>query len=239
MAPPGTTQLTQALSQPVLPASDTQGETLTVKSSDPSQASAPSQFYPIFITNQTGTPPALSCPSCALQPGGGGASSGAQYSEYISCCNMTPITCGTQSVQPITGNMVGPTGNGVDCLIHQQGSSGQDMYDPSTGVITGGWNNPYPGQANQPISTSDSIVTVPLYDGHTLCPGGSCPSQDSITVLGYLQLFIEGESHGNVSAYVMSVIGCPSSGTTSNGSTGPTPLGGSGSTAVVVRLIHE
>ena len=245
MAPPGTTQLTPALSEPVLPQSDTQGELLTVKSSDPSLASAPSQFYPVFLPNNPGTAP--SCPSCALQPGGGGPQAGSLYSENISCCNQTPITCGSQTLQPITGNMVGPTANGIDCLIHQQGGSGQDIFSttPNTSAgtpwtITGGQDNPY-NLAGQTITSSDSMVTVPLYDGHTLCPGGSCPSQVDTTVLGYLQLFIQGEQHGNVSAYVMSVVGCPSSGSTTSGSGGPStgPVAASGGTPIAVRLIHE
>lgn len=236
MAPPGTTTLTQDLSKPVLDESVTQGEMLTVKSSDPSLASAPSQFYPVYLPIDSTT---RSCPSCALTPGGGGAASGAQYSENIACCNLTPIACGTQQIQPITGNMVGPTGNGIDCLIHQQGNSGQDTMDPSTLVITGGWNNPYK-LANVPnITSSDSIVTVPLYDGHTLCPGNSCPSQVSITVLGYLQLFIIGETNGTVRAYVMNVIGCPDSASSSSNGGGTTPISGSGGSPIAVRLISD
>lgn len=245
LTPPDTVPpIPPADAQPVLPLSDTQGELLTVKSSDPSLASAPSQFYPVYLPSTSNT--AMSCPSCALQPGGGGPSSGAQYSENISCCNMSPIACGTQYVQPITGNMVGPTANGVDCLIHEQGSTGQDTFsmtpDATAGTpwtMIGGANNPY-GLAGKDITTSDSIVTVPLYDGDTLCPGGSCPSQVQTTIVGYLQLFVKGEQHGNVSAYVMNVIGC-TGGTSANGGGGGAggPVAASGGTPIAVRLIHE
>jgi len=218
--------------KPVLPESQTRGELLTLKSSDPSAAIAPSQFYPVYL------PPgsvASACPSCAITPGGGGASSGALYRQNIECCNTTAITCGPQTIQPITGNMVGPTAQGVDCLIHEQGGSGQDTLDTTTFDITAGSNNPY--GLSGPISTSDSVITVPLYDGTKLCPGNSCPSQVNTVIVGFLQLFVVDESGGNVHARVMNVIGCPGSGT--GGGSSSTPVGGGGASPVPIRLIHE
>ncbi|HXH51364.1 MAG TPA: pilus assembly protein TadG-related protein [Terriglobia bacterium] len=214
-----------------------QGETITIKSSDPSQASGPSKFYPVYL------PPgqvASACPSCANGGGGGGPSSGSLYRQNIECCNTTQISCGSQVIQPITGNMVGPTGQGVDCLIHQQGSSGQDTIAvPGSGgdlwTITAGSANPY-GQSG-PIDTSDSVVTVPLYDGTPLCPGNSCASQITVTVVGYLQLFLNNETSGNVNTTVMNVIPCPSAGGGGNG--GPPVVAGGGSSPVPVRLIHQ
>ena len=215
-----------------------QGEPIQIKSSDPSQASGPSQFYPVYL------PPgstASACPSCAITPGGSGPSSGALYRQNIECCNTTQINCGSQTIQPITGNMVGPTAQGVDCLIHQQGSSGQDTMTVNSGsggdlwTINAGSNNPY--GLSGPIATSDSIVTLPLYDGTTLCPGNSCPSQATITVVGYLQLFINDESSGNVHATVMNVIPCPAAGGSPGSSS--TPISGGGASPVPVRLIHE
>ena len=229
---PAPSTFNTADAQPVLPVSDTRGELLTLKSSDPTTAPAPSQFYPVYL------PPgsvASACPSCAVAPGGGGPSSGALYRQNIECCNTTAITCGQQTIQPITGNMVGPTAQGVDCLIHEQGGSGQDTMDTTTFDITAGSNNPY--GLSGPISTSDSIVTVPLYDGTQLCPGNSCPSQVTTTVVGFLQMFIVDESGGNVHARVMNVIGCPGSGT--GGGSGTTPVGGGTASPVPVRLIHE
>jgi Flp pilus assembly protein TadG len=219
--------------QPVLPASQTRGKLLTIKSSNPALASGPSQFYPVYL------PPgsvASQCPSCASGGGGSGPSSGALYRQNIECCNTTAITCGPQAIQPITGNMVGPTAQGVDCLIHEQGGTGQDTMNTSTFEILAGSANPY--GLSGPISTSDSVVTVPLYDGTPLCPGGSCPSQVNTVIVGFLQLFIEDESGGNVHARVMNVVGCPASGS-NNGSGGTTPIGGGTGSPIPVRLIHE
>jgi Flp pilus assembly protein TadG len=221
--------------------SGVQGEPIQVKSSDPSKASGPSQFYPVFLpAGQV----ASACPSCATGGGGGGSgpSSGAFYRQNIECCNTTQINCGSQTIQPITGNMVGPTGQGVDCLIHQKGSSGQDIMQVNSGTggdlwtITAGSANPY--GLSGPISTSDSVVTLPLYDGTTLCPGNSCPSQVNITVVGYLQLFLNGETNGNVNATVMNVIPCPASGG-SPGNGNPPVIASGGSSPVPIRLIHE
>ncbi|HET9180331.1 MAG TPA: Tad domain-containing protein [Terriglobia bacterium] len=215
-----------------------QGEPITVKSSDPSQAAGPSKFYPVYLPAGS---VASACPSCANGGGGAGANNAALYRQNIECCNTTQINCGSQTVQPITGNMVGPTGQGVDCLIHQQGSSGQDTMAVNSGsggglwTITAGSNNPY--GLSGPISTSDSIVTVPLYDGTPLCPGGSC-SQTNIFVVGYLQLFLNNETSGTVHATVMNVIPCPAAGG-SPGSGGTPVVASGGSSPVPIRLIHE
>jgi Putative Flp pilus-assembly TadE/G-like len=223
--------------KPALSEDQTRGELMTLKSSDPSQASAPSQFYPVYL------PPgsvASSCPSCANGGGGSGPNSGSLYRQNIECCNTSAITCGPQTIQPITGNMVGPTGQGVDCLIHQNGSSGQDIMTVNSSgggdlwTITAGSANPYGLSGN--ISTSDSIVTVPLYDGTTLCPGKSCPSQVTTVVVGFLQVFLVGETNGNVQARIMNIVGCPDS---SSPSGGTTPVGGGGASPIPVRLIHE
>lgn len=105
--------------------------------------------------------------------------------------------------------------------------------DPWT--ITAGSNNPY--GLSGPISTSDSIVTVPLYDGTPLCPGNSC-SQTNIFVVGYLQLFLKDETSGTVHATVMNVIPCPAGGG-SPGSGGTPVVASGGSSPVPIRLIHE
>ncbi|HEX5411024.1 MAG TPA: Tad domain-containing protein [Terriglobia bacterium] len=216
-----------------------QGEPITVKSSDPSQASGPSKFYPVYLPAGS---VASACPSCANGGAGSGASNAALYRQNIECCNTTQISCGSQVIQPITGDMVGPTGQGVDCLIHETNGSGQDTMTVNSGsggdlwTITAGSANPY--GLSGPIATSDSIVTLPLYDGTTLCPGGSCPSQTTVTVVGYLQLFINNETGGTVNGTVMNVIPCPGSGGSS--ASGGTPaIASGGSSPVPIRLIHE
>ena len=100
-----------------------QGEQIIIKPGDPSGGVAgPSKFWPVFLPAGS---VATDCPSCASTTSSGsgsGSASGALYRQNIECCNHNTIVCGKNIVQPITGNMVGPTEQGVDCLIHQGGT---------------------------------------------------------------------------------------------------------------------
>ena len=216
-----------------------QGQLVSVKPGDPSSAAAPSKFYPIYLP--PGSTPA-SCPACSNPPGGGGPSSGALYSANIECCNTNTIVCGSHIAQPITGNMVGPTAQGVRCLIHQDpGSGGQDVFDPTNWSITAGSNNPYFLPLTPNIDSSDSIVTVPLYNGQTLCPGASCPSTINVDVVGFLQVFIKGERNpqGTVDVHIMNVIPCGAgSSGGGGGSGGGGAISGGGAGPIPVRLIR-
>jgi hypothetical protein len=226
------------------------GQLLTLKYGQPQEAPAPSQFYAIQIP--PGTDPAV-CPACAQDPGGSEGPGAAIYRHNISCCNTNRLYCGqTVAINLETGNMVGPTGQGVRCLIHQGNgnSGGQDILDPTVSpfTITGGSNNPIPGLQGQIITSSDSIVTVPLYDGHELCPGGSCGT--SVTIVGFMQMFVRRVTNpqNTVEAYILNVSGCGAGGggTMSCGTGGSGGGGGgggggpvgSGYTPFPVRLIR-
>ncbi len=221
-----------------------QGEQIIIKPGDPSGGvAAPSKFWPVFLPAGS---VATDCPSCASGSGGGGTASGALYRQNIECCNHNTIVCGTNTIQPITGNMVGPTEQGVNCLIHQSGTksnpTGMDTFDPTSWTITAGSGNPY--GLTGPITTSDSIVTIPVYDGSDLCPGNSCPSSVTVTIIGFIQLFVEyedGSNNGNVYAYVMNVSSCANGvGSGSGGGTGGTggTISTGGSSPIPVRLIQ-
>ncbi len=220
------------------------GERIQIKPGSPSQATAPSQFWPVFLP-ATGT---FVCPSCASKDqANGGADSGALYRENIECCSTTQVTCGAATVNPISGNMVGPTGQGVQCLIHEANNgTGQDYIslDSSLSVpfiMYAGSANPYGFSTGTQITTSDSLVTLPIYDGTPLCPGNSCPASVQVNVRGFLQLFIQevDNQQSSVWAYVLNVSGCGG---------GTTQTGGGGNGGVVpvftgapipVRLIHN
>lgn len=223
------------------------GQTITLKPGSPSSASGPSEFYPVYV--QPASNSVSSCPSCASNQVSSGSNSGDLYRQNIECCMTQPLVCGSMTIESINGNMVGPTSQGVECLIHEGtgNTGGQDTYDPSTGVITAGSSNPY--GLTGAISTSDSIVTVPIYDGQVLCPGGStssngtCNTSLSVQVEGFMQLFIKdvGAPQGTVTAYVMALVSCSGgvSGSGDNGGGGsPQPVIGSSSVAIPVRLIQ-
>ena len=208
------------------------GQPVTLKPGRPSDAAAPSQFYAISLSGSS-TP---MCPSCA--GGGGGGASG--YRQNIECCNTDLLQCGGNSTIDVTldtGNMKGPTRQGVQCLIHQNnGGSGQDILDTSSDPFRfqAGSNNPLVPAAissGSYVSSSDSVVTAPIYDGHTLCPGKSC--SPTIQVIGFLQVFInQVNSDGSVEATILNVVGCQ------GGTGGPGPINGGGVSPIPVRLVQ-
>jgi Flp pilus assembly protein TadG len=238
------------------------GEFLTIKPGNPQQATAPSKYYPIFLPASQSAAPSV-CPACASQPGGGGPSSGALYRANIECCNVSPVVCTQQTVQPITGNMVGPTAQGVDCLIHEQNGTGMDILNTSTHPfqIEAGSDNPLVTSSvipvNSLLSTSDSVVTLPLYDGVQLCPGNSCPNTVTVNTEGFMQMFVKDETNpqGTVEAYVLNITACPpGAGSTGGGGTGSGSgavsvtgggsggsgsISGGGASPIPVRLIHN
>ena len=230
------------------------GEQLLLKPGSPGEAPAPSQFYPMQIP--PGEEPAI-CPPCAQNTGSTGPGA-ALYEKNISCCNTNQLVCGQNiTLDRQTGNMVGPTAQGVSCLIHQQNNNcagsasgcGQDYLENTTTYplpIIGGTNNPNPPLVGQRISSSDNIVTIPLYDGHNLCPGGA-DTCGTATIVGFLQVFVEkvGPPQGTVTGYVMNVAGCGGGASGGGGGSGG-GSGGSGSGALTgpggslfpVRLIR-
>jgi hypothetical protein len=134
--------------------------------------------------------------------------------------------------------MQGPTRQGVECLIHANGTGpnqGQDTitYNSTNGfTMTAGSNNPNPNLAGKNITSSDSLVTIPLYDGSPPCPGKSCGA--SVAIVGFLQVFVEQvDNQGNVLATVMGISGC-----SGGGSGNPSPISTGGTSPIPVRLIQ-
>jgi hypothetical protein len=218
------------------------GTLLTIKPGSPGQAITSSQFFPVILP--PGTAPA-ECPTCSSGGGSGGA---ALYRQNIECCNTRTISCGSITLQPETGNVVGPTRQGVDCLIHESNNgTGQDILNTNTSpfTFTGGSNNPNPALRGQPVTSSDSIVTAPIYDGAQLCPGKSCPASVTANIVGFMQLFIKDETNpqGTVDAYILNISTCGGgsgggSGGGGSGGGGGTVVTGGGLLPVPVRLVH-
>jgi hypothetical protein len=232
------------------------GDTITLKPGLPGDSAAPGQFYPIQIP--PGDQPAF-CPDCASTPGGSEGPGGALYRYNISCCSTYQFVCGqTAEVDEQTGNMVGPTNQGVQCLIHQSNRNcngpasgcGQDwIADPVNAPFTwtGGSSNPNPALQGQTITSTDSIVTIPLYDGAPLSPGESGVSP-TVTIIGFMQLFIQqvGNPQSTVTAHIINIAGCGSGGGgpgtggggDGSGSGGGGPVTGPGSSPFPIRLIR-
>jgi hypothetical protein len=130
----------------------------------------------------------------------------------------------------------GDTKNGVQCLIGQGDlsatqPSGQDTLSPYSAPsafpfqILAGTNTPIAGLSGNPITSSNSIVSIPIYDQTTALGGGRTP----ITFVGFLQVFINAvDQYGNINVTVLNVAGC---GSDADGSPAL------GSSPVPVRLI--
>jgi Flp pilus assembly protein TadG len=236
------------------------GELLTVKPGTPGDAETPSKFWPVFLP----TNGSFVCPACASNDQAtSGTNSAALYRENIECCSQQTISCGNNTlVTPINGDKVGATGAGVECLINETNQgTGQDCISidsnastvcPYSGVtysqstpftIWAGTDNTYNVAPGTVIQNSNSIVTIPIYDGQALCPGGSsaatCAPQD-VDVVGWLQLFVQRVSKSDqetVYAFVMNISGCGDSGSNESGSGSVIPVH-TGS-PIPVRLIHN
>ena len=178
---------------------------------------APSQWYLIGFTGNS---------SAALR-------------NFISQCAPAVISCG-DTLNTANGTKVGPVDQGINALIHANGdglNQGQDSISTVVGppfLITGGTNNPNPSLAGRQFySPSDSIVSVPVYDGHGLNPGG-----DTVTVVGYMQMFIKDANHNGTSDDIEGVIinigGCAGGG----GGGGTPAVTSSGGSPIPIRLIR-
>lgn len=188
-----------------------------------------------------------------------GAQSKTAWQNNIKSCNTDAIVCGT-ILQTLNGKAVGPADQGIDGLIHATASgpnNGQDTINTSGGTLPypmyAGSNNPLVTAGLIPAGTqimqSDSLVTLPLYDGADttgatpLNPGGS-----QVKITGYLQMFIQDVIHSAtddmIDAIIIQVMSC---GANAGGNCGAGAGGGGnppggvtagGAGFIPVRLVH-
>jgi hypothetical protein len=210
----------------------------------PPTTSAPAtvEYYPVQMP--------LTANACPSSCGGGGTT----FENNIECSNPTPISCGTTVTAPAVNQLLlddtvfpdghfGPAQDGVECLIHQlTGGSGQDTLNtgpplPYPLQIQVGTDHPLSGtvlSTNDLVTTSDSLVTIPVYDQTGVSDRPT--SATGVNVIGFLQVFIVdafqggGPKAGQFDVVVVNVSGC------GNAATG-TPV--MASSAVPVRLIQQ
>jgi Flp pilus assembly protein TadG len=180
----------------------------------------------------SGTPVAI--PSC----------SGAGYQQSIAGCDQgTVYACGTSGGSQIdfTENPVNPSGVGgdtstaVQCLINNSSGAGlgagQDILVTTATPafpfqIQAGSQNPLAKvhviNSTDVISSSNSIVTVPIYDSSSPTP---LVAGQSVTIVGFLQVFINyvDGTTGNLNVTVLNVAGC-SNDATANPVFGTSPV---------------
>ena len=191
------------------------------------------QYVPALVA---GNPVAV--PSCAA----------AGYQAAIAGCDQTTVyACGTPaatqidlSENPVNPNALGgDTSTAVQCLINNSngtGLAGQDTLNttqtpPFPFQIQAGSQNPLVKAglvgSTDVITSSNSIVTIPIYDSSPTAP---LAVGQFVTIVGFLQVFINyvDSTTGNLNVTVLNVAGC------SNNATA-TPI--SGTSPVPIRLI--
>ena len=201
------------------------GKFFNIKQGDSALSTAPGQYLIANLPTGSITP---LCPSCGDSAT---AANGADlYRQNISCCNRNPIFCGVLvDFDTENGNKVGPTGQGVQCLIGQGGGEvGQDILISPTPANPNGPLRIQPGP-NNPLSSnpsityvtdSESLIIVPMFDAASPLTSG----QTQVLVVGFMQVFIHyvGNPQNTVYTTIINVTRCSSGG----GSGSPPPPSG-------------
>jgi Putative Flp pilus-assembly TadE/G-like len=184
------------------------------------------------------------CPS-TTKANCGPADGSPDYYSDVACANQHQVVCGDQLT--VSNNNVpgipASTEGAVQCLIHADATglgNGQDSFTAAglPVTITNGTNNPNTTiPASSTISTSDSVVTVPVFN-YTLpnpCNPGPCAAHNEM-VVGFLQLGIQqvegaGGTPGAIDTVVLNAVGCNTAGA-------GTAVSGGGISPIPVRLVQ-
>jgi Flp pilus assembly protein TadG len=203
-----------------------------------------------YLPGDMSSTSSVAVPSCSV---------GSAYRQAIGGCDQgTVYACGVQlanqvdvSENPSAGT--DDTRAAVTCLIHEGdatdkqpdgqdtlvGVSGDPFGSPNTNnspsqypfQVLAGKSNPWGLTNGSPVTSSPSIVSLPIYDDTN-------PSQirfngsTTITIIGFLQVFVNYvDQWGNVDVTILNVVGCGNG----NNPTSGTPV--LGSSPVPVRLI--
>jgi hypothetical protein len=199
---------------------------------------APWKFYP-GDTATTFAPPTRALPSCA-------PILTTAYQQSVGGCIQTPIACKSQVNIDTSGTITGTqTGHAVNCLAHTKNDKGDTVdtvFPPASPFeFIAGDDNPValitPGFSGKEVMTSDSLVTVPVFNS----AGSTVPPPTSVQIIGFVQLFVSpdgvhtdnnGPTRGYMNTQIINMVGC------GTGATG-TPILGNGASPVAVRLISS
>ena len=160
-------------------------------------------------------PDPVAIPGCATGSDYQGAIAGCDQSTVYACGIIGGGAQADLTFNP--GKASGDTETATQCLIHQ--GAGQDVLDTTVFPfrIQAGLGNPV--VTNVGITSSNSIVTVPIYDDTqgTANPVPFTVDQPPVTIVGFLQVFINGldTTSGNVNVTVLNVAGCSNTATAS------------------------
>lgn len=217
-------------------------------------------FYPLAVAISPPAPacPASSMPSCS-QVGSGPYFDNVACTNPFQFASTEQIGPNPPAIpidsrlgggigSPSWGQLQSRTDQGTQCLIHATAANGplgactggafeQDCFTvqaPGNPIlISPGTNNPDPTLlAAAYISRSDSVVTVPLFDGSNLCPlGPNNPCTATTNIVGFLQLGMTRDvGTGIIEAVILNASGT---------NTGSSPAVTGGAVASIpVRLVN-
>ncbi len=187
-----------------------------------------STFYPTILANPTVMGPVCSTAST-------------NYEKNLVASNPTSVACGTTAAVDTT---VVPTAAAnqteLDCRIGATApggpNMGQDTIAPAFPFrMEAGDNNPLVANGSvdslDVISTSPSVVTIPVYNAGP--SGGPYGVPLSPVIIGFVQAFVESTIGGNPTIQIMNVSGCSATAQLASPA-----VGSDGGSAVPVRLIH-
>jgi Flp pilus assembly protein TadG len=161
------------------------------------------------------TPSAIAVPpSCASN----------DYQNAITGCDgSTVYACGASGVAQadLTVNPGADTAAAVQCMIHQANQDTLDVSSYPFQIKAGAGNLIAP--SNQVITSSNSIVSLPIYDSRSNLPAGV--SKPSVAIVGFLQVFINSvDANGNMDVYILNVAGCGNDASTTRAAPGTSPV---------------
>jgi hypothetical protein len=177
------------------------------------------------------------CPGCST--------GSTQFEQDIACCNTTALACQGSTI--VTADLSGTATpamltSGLQCMIHKSPGLGMDSLDPNGFPLAAGPfrfvagpNNPLVTGPNpvvrtsQLVSTSDSLITLLIYDGNSIVGGGA------VNILGFMQVFVNDEGVGGAGTFDATVLNISGCGNTVR----PTTVTGGGASPIAVRLIHN
>ena len=166
-------------------------------------------------------------------------SNASNFEQAIGGCDQSTIyQCGVRSAVATPpnrldltfnpGTATGRTSTAMQCLTNS--AAGADTLDTTVYPyrINPGAGNPLGIASTNSITSSNSIITVPIYDGGAINVGNP-----TVTIVGFLQVFVNSiDGNGNPLVTVLNVTGC-GDGTNAVGNAI------SGSSPVPVRLIQS
>jgi Flp pilus assembly protein TadG len=180
------------------------GSQQTIRPVKPQRALAPSQFY-------------------SLDFGSGGSTYRCAWGQCLNYCSgVSEIACG-QRYPVETGNMTGPTNQGVRNLIGNP---------PDLWISVGHYN-----VDGVEMDSSKSLVVAPVWQNCDPPPIDPGTSGQTVAVVGFFEMFVDDVSGGgDVTAHIVGPIKCPNNGGGGGGAGTPAPS--TGPMATPVRLIQ-